>query len=232
MVEKHNYYESGLYASNNTRETAGSDAMPDWKHPSHFMHWLVQLIKNPASTARQLVTCGNIKMSLILIAMNLLSVLISGIICVLAMNIRYRLYFSWFNISLSGIIIISLLLALVFDFGFSGLLFVSTSIIFKERTTFSKMLALTGGKIATDSLFLFAGSLFMFLGNFFFFIFAFAGNTISIATLIFVYNEESRLPASKKIYSISGALAVIYAIMMVIARTLLPLLVGNITPML
>ena len=124
-----------------------------------------------------------------------------------------------------GIIIITLLLALVFDFGFSGLLFVSTGIIFKEKTMFSKMLALTGVKVVTDSLFLLTGSLFMFLGNFFFFIFVIAGNIISLTTLIHVYNEESSLPANKKIYSISSALVIIYTIIMVIIKAVLPLII-------
>lgn len=224
MVEKHNYYESGLYASKGTGKTTDSNAMPDWKQPSNILQWLVQLIKNPASAARQVAAGGNIKTSLILVAINLMSVLIASIIGVLVINIRYKLYFSLVNISLSGIIIIALLLALVFDFGFSGLLFVSTSIIFKEKTMFSKMLALTGVKVVTDSLFLLAGSLFMFLGNFFFFIFVAAGNIISLTTLIHVYNEESSLPAGKKIYSISGALVVIYTIIMVIIKAVLPLI--------
>lgn len=226
MVEKRNYYEKGLYASNSAEEKAGSNVIQDWKQPLDFLRWLVQLIKNPASAARQVAAGDNIKAPLILVAMNLVSVLTAGIICVLIINIRYRLYFTWFNISLSGIIIFALLLAIVFNFGFSGLLFVSTNIIFKEKTTFSKMLALTGGKAVTDSLFLLAGSLFMFLGNFFFFIFVAAGNIISITTLIFIYNEESSLPANKKIYSISGALAVTYAVIMVIIKTVTPLLVG------
>ena len=106
MVEKHNYYGSGLYASNNTEKTAGSNAMPDWKQPSNVLQWFVQLIKNPASAARQVAAEGNIKTSLILIAINLISVLITSIIFVLVINIRYRLYFSWINIFLPGIIII------------------------------------------------------------------------------------------------------------------------------
>ena len=225
MVEKHNYYGSGLYASNNTEKTAGSNAMPDWKQPSNVLQWFVQLIKNPASAARPVAAEGNIKPALILIAINLISVLITSIIFVLVINIRYRLYFSWINIFLPGIIIITLLLALVFDFGFSGLLFVSTGIIFKEKTMFSKMLALTGVKVVTDSLFLLTGSLFMFLGNFFFFIFVIAGNIISLTTLIHVYNEESSLPANKKIYSISSALVIIYTIIMVIIKAVLPLII-------
>ena len=88
------------------------------------------------------------------------------------------------------------------------------------------MLALTGGKIVTDSLFLLAGSLFMLLGNFFFFISVAAGNIISITTLIYVYNEESSLPANKKIYSISGALVVTYTIIMVIIKAVMPLLMS------
>lgn len=187
MVEKHNYYGSGLYASNNTEKTAGSNAMPDWKQPSNVLQWFVQLIKNPASAARQVAAEGNIKTSLILIAINLISVLITSIIFVLVINIRYRLYFSWINIFLPGIIIITLLLALVFDFGFSGLLFVSTGIIFKEKTSFYKMLYITRGKVITDLLFLLAGSAFMLLGSFFFFMFAVAGNIISFTIIIITY---------------------------------------------
>ncbi len=226
MVEKHNYYENRLYTSTGAGEKAGSNAIPDWKQPLNFLRWLVQFVKNPAGAARQLAVGDNIQTSLILVAINLISVLTAGIICVIIMNIRYRLYFSWVNVSLSGIIIIGLLLALFFDFGFSGLLFVSTNIIFKEKTMFSKMLALTGGKIVTDSLFLLAGSLFMLLGNFFFFISVAVGNIISITTLIYVYNEESSLPANKKIYSISGALVVTYTIIMVIIKAVMPLLMS------
>ena len=87
------------------------------------------------------------------------------------------------------------------------------------------MLALTGVKVVTDSLFLLTGSLFMFLGNFFFFIFVIAGNIISLTTLIHVYNEESSLPANKKIYSISSALVIIYTIIMVIIKAVLPLII-------
>ena len=226
MVEKHNYYENRLYTSTGAGETAGSNAIPDWKQPLNFLRWLVQFVKNPASAAGQLAAGDNIQTSLILVAINLISVLTAGIICVIIMNIRYRLYFSWVNVSLSGIIIIGLLLALFFDFGFSGLLFVSTNIIFKEKAMFSKMLALTGGKIVTDSLFLLAGSLFMLLGNFFFFISVAAGNIISITTLIYVYNEESSLQTNKKIYSISGALVVTYTIIMVIIKAVMPLLMS------
>ncbi|MCI9079598.1 MAG: hypothetical protein HFH68_11885 [Lachnospiraceae bacterium] len=227
MAKEHNYYENGLYASNNTEKTANSNIPLDWKQPSHFLHWLVQLIKNPAGAARQ-VAGADIKTSLILIAINLIAVLVASVIFVIIINIKYRLYLSWVNISLSGIIILALLLALVFDFGFSGLLFVSTSIIFKEKTTFSKMLALVAGKVTTDSIFLLTGSVFMLLGSFFFFIITTVGNILSVTTLIYVYNENSSLPSDKKIYSISIALAAIYIIMMVIIKAVPSLFIGNI----
>ena len=227
MVEKHNYYENRLYASN-SRNTVNSDVPPDWKQPSELLHWLVQLIKSPYNAVKQAASGDNIKLPLILVAMNLISVLITSIICVIIMNIRYRLYFSWVHIPLSGIIIFTLLLAIVFDFGFSGLLFVSTSIIFKEKAPFSKMLALTGSKAVTDSLFLLAGSVFMLLGSFFFFLFTAIGNIISFTMLITVYNEETSLPADKKIYSLSVSLALISIFIMVIVKAVSSFFMGSI----
>ncbi len=66
-------------------------------------------------------------------------------------------------------------------------MFVSTGIIFKEKTSFYKMLYITRGKVITDLLFLLAGSAFMLLGSFFFFMFAIAGNIISFTIIIITY---------------------------------------------
>lgn len=227
MVEKHSYYENRLYDSNNSKNAVKGNTPPYWKQPLKLLHWYIHLIKNPASAVRQIVAADNIKIPLILIAINLISVLIASIICTITINIRYRLYFPWFHVPSATIIISAMLLALVFNFGFSGLLFVSTSIIFKEKAAFSKILALTGSKVVTDSLFLLAGSVFMLLGSLFFFLFTAAGNIISFTMLITAYNEETMLPADKKIYSFSCPLVLIFVIMIIILKAVSPLITGN-----
>ncbi len=40
-----------------------------------------------------------------MVFINLISVVIASIICVIILNIRYSLYFSWIHIPLAGIII-------------------------------------------------------------------------------------------------------------------------------
>lgn len=182
MAEKRNYYGNSVYNNSNT-----GSSTPGWKQPAQFFHWLVYFLKNPVNAARQLISDSDIIKPLVLVAINIASVFIASIICVVIMNIRYSLYFSWVHIPSTGIIIFAVLLALVFDFGFPGLLFVSTGIIFKEKTSFYKMLYITRGKVITDLLFLLAGSAFMLLGSFFFFMFAVAGNIISFTIIIITY---------------------------------------------
>ncbi len=223
MAEKRNYYGNSVYNNSNT-----GSSTPGWKQPAQFFHWLVYFLKNPVNAARQLISDSDIIKPLVLVAINIASVFIASIICVVIMNIRYSLYFSWVHIPSTGIIIFAVLLALVFDFGFPGLLFVSTSIIFKERTTFSKMLSITGGKIIIDSLFILAGSVLMLFGSFFFFISVATGNIISFTILITLYNKESRLMADKKVYSLSVPVVVISIIIIIMLKAVLSFSIGNI----
>lgn len=225
MSEKRNFNNTQDYNNNNIT------AIPvvfNWKQPSQMVQWMLQFIRNPVSAVRRVVSSGDISQPLAMVFINLISVFIASVICVIILNIRYSLYFSWLHIPSAGIIIFSLLLAAIFDFGFPGLLFVSTGIIFKEKTSFYKMLSITGGKVITDSLFLLAGSAFMLLGSFFFFLFAIAGNIISFAIIITIYNEEISLPQTRKIYSISIPLIIISIIIIIILKIFTSLLAGNI----
>ncbi|MCX4327613.1 MAG: hypothetical protein OSJ45_10005 [Lachnospiraceae bacterium] len=228
MVKKRNYYENSLYGNDTGNNTAESNICFNLKKPSQVLHWLIYLIKDPAGAIRQAAAVENMAQPLTLAGINVLSVFLASIICVVVMNVRYSFYFSWVHIPSAGIIIFSVLLATVFDFGFPGLLFVSTSIIFKEKTTFAKMLSLSGGKVIIDSVFILAGSVFMMLSNFFFLLFAIAGNIISFTALVTAYNKETKLPAAKKIYSFSGSLAIISIIMAIILKVVSPLFIGNI----
>lgn len=228
MAEKRNYYGNSVYNNSNTGSKDTGSSTPVWKQPAQFFHWLVYFLKNPVNAARQLISDSDIIKPLVLVAINIASVFIASIICVVIMNIRYSLYFSWVHIPSTGIIIFAVLLALVFDFGFPGLLFVSTSIIFKERTTFSKMLSITGGKIIIDSLFILAGSVLMLFGSFFFFISVATGNIISFTILITLYNKESRLMADKKVYSLSVPVVVISIIIIIMLKAVLSFSIGNI----
>lgn len=223
MLKKRNF--------DNRQDYNNTAAIPDafnWKQPSQVLHWIKHLIRNPAGTVRQMAAAEDIIPPLALVFINLISVFLASIICVIIINIRYSLYFSWIHIPSAGIIILALLLAAVFDFGFPGLLFVSTSIIFKEKTSFYKILSITGSKVITDSLFILAGSVFMLLGSFFFFLFAIAGNIISFAIIITVYNEEIHLPQTKKIYSISLSLIIISIVITIILKTFISVIAGNI----
>lgn len=228
MAEKRNYYENSIYNSSTTGTTKADSSIPDWKQPAQFFHWLLYLLKNPVNAIRQVTADSGIIKPLILVAINIASVFFASIICVVIINIRYSIYFSLVHIHSIGIIILAVMLALVFDFGFPVLLFVSTSIIFKEKTTFSKMLSITGGKIIIDSLFILAGSVLMLLGNFFFFISVITGNIISFTILITLYNKESRLVADKKVYSLSVAMAVISIIIIIILKAGLSFSTGSI----
>lgn len=225
MLKKCNFDNRQDY--NNSTNTA-IPAVFDWKQPSQVLHWIKQLIRNPASTVGQMAAAEDITQPLVLVFINLISVFLASIICVIILNIRYSLYFSWIHIPSAGIVILALLLAAVFDFGFPGLLFVSTSIIFKEKTSFYKILSITSGKVITDSLFILTGSVFMLLGSFFFFMFSIAGNIISLAIIITVYNEAIHLPQTKKIYSISISLIIISIIIIIILKTFTSILAGNI----
>lgn len=223
MLKKRNF--------DNRQDYNNTAAIPDafnWKQPSQVLHWIKHLIRNPVGTVRQMAAAEDIIPPLALVFINLISVFLASIICVIIINIRYSLYFSWIHIPSAGIIILALLLAAVFDFGFPGLLFVSTSIIFKEKTSFYKILSITGSKVITDSLFILAGSVFMLLGSFFFFLFAIAGNIISFAIIITVYNEEIHLPQTKKIYSISLSLIIISIVITIILKTFISVIAGNI----
>lgn len=166
MAKKHNFYNRQDYNNNNI---AAITAAFNWKQPSQILQWLLKLIRNPVSAVRQVVDSGDISQPLVLFFINLISVFLASTICVIILNIRYSFYFSWIHISSAGIIILSVLLAAVFGFGFPGLLFVSTGIIFKEKTSFYKMFSLAGCKVIIDSIFILAGSVFMLFGNFFFF---------------------------------------------------------------
>lgn len=224
MAEKRNYYENNIY---NSSKEAGSSVLY-WKQPAQFFKWLSHLLKNPVNAIRQVMEDNDIIKPLILVIINIASVFLASIICVVIMNIRYSLYFSLVHIPYVGIIIFSVLLALVFDFGFPGLLFVSTSIIFKEKTTFSKMLSITGGKVIIDSLFIITGSVLMLFSSSFFFISIVTGNIISFTILATLYNEESSLAADKKIYSLSVPAAVISIITIIILKAVLSFSTGSI----
>lgn len=228
MVKKRNYYENSLYGNDAENSTSKNNASFNFKQPSQVLHWLMYLIRNPAGAIRQASSAENMVQPLIMAAINVISIFLASIIFVIIMNIKYSFYLSWVHIPAAGIVVFTVLLATVFDFGFPGLLFVSTSIIFKEKTTFAKMLSLTGGKVITDSVFILAGSVSMLLSNFFFFLFAVAGNIISFTMLVTVYNEETKLPTAKKIYSFSGSLAITSIIMIIIFKTVSSLLMGNI----
>lgn len=228
MVEKRNYYENSLCGNDAGNSTTESNVSFNFKHPSQVLHWLMYLIRNPSGAIRQASAAENMVQPLIMAAINVISVFLASIICVIIMNIKYNFYLSWVHIPAAGIIVFAILLATIFDFGFPGLLFVSTNIIFKEKTTFAKMLSLTGGKVIIDSVFILAGSVSMLLSNFFFLLFAVAGNIISFTVLVTVYNEETRLPTAKKIYSISCPLAITSIIMLIILKAVSSLLMGNI----
>lgn len=225
MAKKRNFDNRQDYNNSNI---AAMPAAFDWKKPSQVFHWLLYFIRNPASAVKQVLAAEDITQPLALVFINLISIFITSIICVIVLNIRYSLYFSWIHIPSAGIIILTLLLAAVFDFGFPGLLFVSTGIIFKEKTSFYKMLSMAGGKVIIDSVFILAGSVFMIFGSFFFFLFAIAGNILSFAVLITIYNEEINLPQIKKIYNISLSLTIIYITIIIICKVFTSVLAGNI----
>lgn len=225
MLENNNFYGDGLNGTGNTR---CSHVAFNWKHPSGFPKWLWQLIKNPTRAAQPVVQSDDITQPLVLTILNIISVFLAAVISMVIMGIRYSIYMSWLHISLAGIVIFATASAAAFDFGFPGLLFVSTGIIFREKTTFSKMLSLSGCKVIIDSIFILAGSLLMLPGNFFFFISVFIGNILSFAMLVTLYNEEIHLPPAKKIYCLSGSFAAITIVILILLKAVFPVLTSNI----
>lgn len=77
----------------------------NWKQLSQMVQWMLQFIRNPVSAVRQVAVPGDISQPLDMVFINLISVVIASIICVIILNIRYSLYFSWIHIPSAGIII-------------------------------------------------------------------------------------------------------------------------------
>lgn len=200
----------------------------NWRQPSQLFNWILHLVRNPASTAREIAGSRGMAFPLILVAMNIASVFVASIICIVAIKVRYSSYLLWVHIPFAGIIILAVLMATVFDFGLAGLLFVSTDIIFRQNTTFAKMLSMVSAKVAIDSIFVLAGSVLMFISNFFFSLCIIAGNIISFTILVTVYNEEVEIPSLKKLYSFSLSVTVIFIVLLVLLKAVSSFAVGSV----
>ncbi len=208
MVNNSNTYE---------HETCGSSIAFNWRQPLQLLRWFLYLIKNPSGAARQIAASEVIAQPLVIITVNIIAVFIASIVCAAVINARH-FYLSWVHIPLAGTAVISALMAAVFDFGLAGLLFVNTGIIFRQKTTFARMLSIVSGKVAIDSLFILAGTVFMLINTLFFFLFAITGNIISFTLIITLYNEETELPPPKKLYGFSLPLAIVFVILLVLLK--------------
>lgn len=206
--------------SNVYENEASSVTTFNWRQPSQLFNWIKYLIKNPVGASRQIAAAEVFALPLAIIAMNITAVFIASIICVVAANTRYSFYLSWLHIPLAGVVTLAVLMAAVFDFGFAGLLFVSTNIIFGQKTAFSKMLSMVSCKVAIDSLFILVGSVFMFISSFLLYPFIIVGNIISFTVIITVYNEEIELSPIKKLYGFACPVAVISVIMLVLFKAI------------
>lgn len=194
----------------------------NWKQPSNLMKYFISLFKNPIETVSKFALSGDMASSLALIVINV----ISGVILAISFRLRYGLYLSWFHIPVVGIVSIMVLLAAVFDFGLAGILFLSTGTIFKGETTFSKMLALSAGKVAIDSVFILLGGAFSIISTFFFILPVVAGNILSFAVLIVSYGEITDISYPKKLYSVAGSVSVAMLIMTVSWRVIYGIIAG------
>lgn len=221
MVKNCNYFENDDSKKNPVK---CSEAVFNWQKPLQVIQWFFHLIRSPIDAIRLLVLSGETAGPVALIILNVISVFIASILCVIFMKLKYSLYFSWIHIPSAGIILLMTLFSAIFDFGFAGLLFVSTSIIFKGKAGFTKILSMVSGKVIIDSVFILAGSILMLIGNFFFFSSVMIGNILSITILITIYNEEIKLPSLKKIYSFSAAFAASFIIMIIMWRIAMSLL--------
>ena len=198
----------------------------DWRQPANIMRYFNALFKNPVEMVSRFALSGDMTSSLVLIIMNIIAVFISGIMLVISFKLRYGMYMSWLHISGIGIIAVMVLLSTVFDFGLAGILLLSTGTIFKEETTFSKMFALTAGKVAVDSVFILLGGILSVISTFFFILPVVAGNILSFAVLIVSYGEITNISYPKKLYSIAGSISIIMIIMTISWRIIYGIIVN------
>ncbi len=198
----------------------------DWRQPANIVKYFTALFKNPVEMMSRFALSGDMASSIALIIMNIIAVFISGIMLAISFRLRYGMYMSWLHISGIGIIAVMVLLSVVFDFGLAGILFLSTGTIFKEETTFSKMLALTASKVAMDSVFIFLGGVLSVISTFFFILLIVAGNILSFAVLILSYGEITDISYPKKLYSIAGSVSVIMIIMVISWRIIYGIIIG------
>lgn len=189
-------------------ETGSSAAEFNWKQPSQLFSLLLQFVKNPLEAARQIVYSEVIALPFVLVAINIITIFVASIICIIATKIKYGFYLSLIHIPLAVIVMMTVFVSAIFDFGLAGLLFISTNLIFKHKIGFLKILSMVGSKVVIDSIFMLVGSIFVFISSFFFYIFIITGNIISFAVLITVYNEEELSPL-KKLYSFSFSTVVV-----------------------
>ena len=118
------------------------------------------------------------------------------------------------------VVLFSTIGAAAYDFGFAGLLYLSTRCFFKEDTSYGKMLAIVGGKVLLDSVFIVAGVVIMILSSQLgMFVISF-GMIFTTIISIMAYNKVSTLSDTKKVYGYFIAYAILVLIIMLVVYIL------------